>query len=219
MSKSLLAVPLAVALVAPVAAEAAPKPQPGDNTVTVAATPDTVLFGRTASIGGQVTGTGNGGVAVTLEEDPFPFDAFSRGPGATTDAMGNYAFTVAPALNTKYRVEAKAKPPVTSPEVLVKVRPRVSLRVSDRTPAQGTRVRFSGFVSPAHDGRVVAVQRLSPTGTFVTVARPRLADAGDARSRYSRRLRVTEDGTYRVRIVRHDDHEAGFSPRRVINVQ
>ena len=135
------------------------------------------------------------------------------------DATGNYSFSVRPAVNTKYRVEAKTKPPVTSAEVVVNVRPRVSLRLSDSTPARGQRVRFSGFVYPQHDGTRVSIQRRTTTGKFATVARPTLRDAGDVRSRYVRSLAVADDGVYRVRIAAHDDHIAGFSPRRSVTVR
>lgn len=216
---SLAGVPLALALLAPAAVQAAPKPPPGSNPITATATPPTVVLGRTSAVAGQVTGDGNGGVSLTLEQDPFPFDAFERGPTGVTDATGNYTFAVQPAVNTKYRVEAKTKPPVTSAEVVVNVRPRVSLRLSDSTPAPGRRVRFSGFVYPQHDGARVSIQRRTTTGRFATVARPTLRDAGDLRSRYVRSLAVAEDGVYRVRIASHDDHIAGFSPRRSVNVR
>jgi hypothetical protein len=67
------------------------------------------------------------------------------------DAAANYSFQVTPALNTRYHVVAKS-PPATSADVTVRVRTRVGLRLADRTPARGARVRFRGSVLPAHDG-------------------------------------------------------------------
>jgi hypothetical protein len=97
------------------------------------------------------------------------------------------------------------------------VAPRVSLGLSDSTPRRGQRVRFSGTVAPAHDGRRVQIQRRSSTGAFVTVARPRLRDAGATRSRYVRRIRIRRDGVYRVRIAAHGDHAESFSRERTVD--
>ena len=191
--------------------------QPG---VTIAATPRIVRFGGQVTISGTVPG--NPGVKVELEQTPFPFtDPFAKVAEGTTDAAANYSFLVAPALNTRYRVEAKASPPAKSSDVTVLVRPKVGLRLSDRTPARGTRVRFKGSVLPAHDGSQVRIQRRTRAG-WKTLATPLLKPAtplnGVARSRYARRLRVNRSGTYRTVLPAHDDHARGKSRRRHVDV-
>lgn len=193
---------------------------PGQNALTIAANPATVTFGRPTTISGQLTGSGNSGVEVELESNPAPFTGGFKNAGvkATTNATGNYTMAVTPTLNTRYRVTAKARPSVTSPEALVRVRVRVSLRLSDRTPAAGQRVRFSGTVTPAHDGKVARIQRRSRTG-WRTIARATLVSAtpvnGVARSKYAKRIRVRRNGTYRVRVTPADgDHERGTSRRK-----
>jgi hypothetical protein len=188
--------------------------------VTIAATPRVVRFGRQATIAGTVPG--NAGVKVELEQTPFPFtDPFAKVAEGTTDAAANYSFLVSPALNTRYHVEAKASPPATSADVTVLVRPRVGLRLSDRTPARGARVRFKGSVLPAHDGGRVRIQRRTRAG-WKTLATPLLKPAtpldGVARSRYARRLRVNRSGTYRTVLPSHDDHARGKSRRRHVHV-
>jgi plastocyanin len=77
---------------------------------------------------------------------------------------------------------------------------KITLKVSDATPRAGSRVRFYGSVTPAHDGRKVAIQKRGRGGSFKTVARATLRDAGRARSTFSRRLRVRADGVYRARF-------------------
>ena len=188
--------------------------------MTITANPGTVTFGRPTTIAGQVTGPDNANVEVTLEANPYPFTGGFKPTGvkATTTATGAYSMAVTPTVNTRYRVAAKTKPPVTSPEVTVNVRVRVGLRLSDYTPAVGQRVRFSGIVTPAHNGAIARIQRRTATG-WRTVARTTLVGTtprnGVARSRYSRRLRINRSSTYRVRVTPTDgDHVRGTSARR-----
>jgi hypothetical protein len=198
---------------------------PGASSLTIKATPARVTFGRSTTISGQLTGTGNGGVEVTLQANPHPYTGGFKDTNVkgTTNPQGAYSLVVTPTLNTRYRVVAKARPPVTSAEVTVNVRLRVSFRLSDRTPAVGQRVRFSGVVTPGHDGKFARIQRRSSTGRWVTVARATLRTAtpvnGVARSRYAKRLRIRRSGTYRVRVTPGDgDHVLGTSVRRRASV-
>jgi flagellar hook-associated protein FlgK len=206
-------------LVALLATGVALAAKPPANTVTVTAHPSTVTFGRASTISGAVTGAGNAGVSVTLQANPYPFTGgFTNAGSAVTDASGAYHFTVTPAVNTRYQVQAKASPTVTSPQVGVNVRVKVTLRVSDRSPALGQRVRFSGLVVPAHNGKVALIQRRS-SGHWRTVARAALVAAtplnGVQRSRYAKRVRIRSHGSYRVRVDPGDgDHVAGNSARR-----
>jgi len=195
-------------------------PPPGGNAITIAANPARVTFGRPTTISGQLNGPGNGGVEVELEANPAPFTGGFKNAGvkATTSPTGAYTMAITPTVNTRYRVTAKTRPPVTSPEVLVGVRVRVSLRLSDSTPRAGQRVRFSGVVTPGHDGKVVSIQRRTRTG-WRTIATTTLAAAtpvnGVARSKFSKRIRIRRSATYRARVTPGDgDHERGTSRRR-----
>ena len=94
----------------------------------------------------------------------------------------------------------------------------VALRVSDSTPRRAERVRFYGWVQPEHDGRRVLIQRRTSSGRYATVARAILRDAGANRSRYSRRVRVYSDGTFRALVRGDSDHATGKSRRRHLNV-
>jgi hypothetical protein len=190
-------------------------PPAGPAAVTIAATPRVVTFGKPVTIAGQLVGRPND--KLELEENPFPFDdPFRNAAQGTTDSAANYSFQVTPGLNTRYHVLAKA-PPATSADVTVYVRTKVGLRLSDRTPRRGARVRFRGSVLPAHDGATVRIQRRTSAG-WRTIARPVLRAAtpldGVARSKYRRRIRVRRDGTYRTVMPRHGDHARGKSARR-----
>ena len=102
----------------------------------------------------------------------------------------------------------------TSPEiVVVRVAIRVKLRLSDRTPRRGQRVRFYGGAGPEHDGRNVYIQKLTSAG-WRGVSRTLLKDAGTELSKFSKRIRVRRNGTYRARVYHRLDHADGISPTR-----
>lgn len=191
------------------------------NAVTITSSLALLTYGRATTIAGQLSGPDNAGVQVTLEENPYPYTGGFKATTVTTttSATGAYSLTVTPSVNTHYRVTAKTKPRVTSPETAVTVRVKVTLRLSDLTPAAGQRVRFSGTVTPAHDGKLARIQRRTSTGTWKTVASATLVAAtpvnGVARSKFSKRLRINRTATYRVRVAPGDgDHIAGNSSRR-----
>jgi hypothetical protein len=187
----------------------------GAAAVTIAATPQVVTFGKPVAIAGQVVG--RPGTKVELEQTPFPFtDPFKNVAQGTTDAAANYSFQVSPTLNTRYHVLAKS-PPATSADVTVLVRTKVGLRLGDRTPRRGARVRFSGSVLPAHDGKAVRIQRRTSAG-WKTIATPLLRAAtplaGVARSKYSKRIRIRRSGVYRTVMPADGDHARGKSRKR-----
>lgn len=219
-----LAALVALPAVAPGQGQKPPKPQrpPGQGALTLDAKPTTIVFGEATAIEGRLSGTSNdAGTTVRLEADttrPYGDKYDDTGLTTRTEPNGRYAFSVKPALNTQYRAVAQASPPVTSNPRLVVVRTKVGLIVSDTTPRRGRRVRFRGTVAPAHDGGTALIQRRTSTGAFATVARTTLVDAGDAVSRYSRRVRIRRDGVYRVKVPGDTDHVNGFSRLRTLDV-
>ncbi|HUR85238.1 MAG TPA: hypothetical protein VMY78_07825 [Solirubrobacteraceae bacterium] len=219
LALALALVPTAMAAKPP-AKPAKPKPN-GASAVTIAAKPSIIVFSGATTLGGRLSGAASSGIAVGLEQDDSrPYGDSYKPSNATTTTANNgaYAFTVKPLRNTQYRVVARTSPPVTSPASLVRVRIRVGANVSDTTPARGSLVRFSGSAFPAHDGRIVSIQKRSSSGGFITVSRTTLRDAGDAKSTYSRRLRVFRDGVYRVKIAGDGDHISGYSRLRALTV-
>jgi hypothetical protein len=188
--------------------------QPGN--LTLAASADTVKFGRSVILSGKLTGPKSDGKSVTLREDPFPFAAFDNVGTASTDTRGDYAFTRTPTVNTRYQARQGGD---ESQVVTVSVSPAVTLRVGDRTPAAGRRVRFSGRVCPEHDGARLALQRRVAPEQWRTVRRTTLRDvAGATCSAYARRVAVRRDGAYRAFLAADADHAAASSRRRRIDV-
>jgi hypothetical protein len=202
------------------AAVGAPGPS---STATIAAKPNPDVFGSVTTITGTVTGHHSSVTAVTLESEPFPYTGgFTVVATHTTDALGRYAFKVAPSVNTFYHVVAKTAPPVTSPGLFVRVRVRITLHVGTKKPAVGQRVRFRGFVLPAYNGKRVQIQRKTSRG-WKTVAQPKLVAAnpvgGVARSKFSKRVVIRRSGTYRVRFDPFDGARVvNTSPKRKLTV-
>jgi Copper binding proteins, plastocyanin/azurin family len=95
---------------------------------------------------------------------------------------------------------------------------KVTLQVSDRTPTRGARVRFFGTVRPAQDGRLVQLQRRTGGGSYRTVAKIKLTDAGASRSKFSKRLRVFKDAVFRARLTADKAHAASTSRTKRVNV-
>jgi len=213
-----LVLPLAFTAAAAVAVAVPPG---SGSAVTLDANPSIVVYSSPTTLSGRLSGNDHSGKMVRLERDttlPFGDGYQLSGLTTTTANNGRYSFTVEPALNTQYRVKAQASPPVTSAPKLVRVRTRVSIRLSDSTPKRGRLVRFSGSVYPAHDGLRALIQKRNSTGRFVTVARRTLRDEPGNRSSYSRRIRIYRDGVFRVKVRSHSDHINGFSKLRTIDV-
>lgn len=206
---------ITTAAVAVLAAPAVYAQKPESRNITIAPNTATVKFGRAVTLSGKLTGNNNGGRTVTIEGDPFPVDTFANAGTTTTNASGDWTFAHTPTANTRYRARSGS---AESKTVDVLVRPAITLKLSDRTPAAGQRVRFSGRLCPEHDGTAIALQRRSGK-TWRTIRKPVLKDiAGATCSSYRARARVRRDSAYRARFLGDADHTAGNSRVRRADV-
>jgi len=200
-----------------------PKPPRNNASLTIGANPAAITYGRSSTVSGVLKGRNHGNKPVALQRNPYPFRGFKDVAVTRTDSKGAYRFVVKPTQHTRYRA-ITPKPAtiydtvIRSPEVLVHVRLRVSIGLSDSTPRRGQRVRFAGFVAPKHNGRRVFIQRRRRDGRWRTVARTVTGDASGNRSRYVRRVRIRRAGLYRVRVRGDANHSTGNSRPRVIRV-
>ena len=213
-------VPAAAALaVVPAVADAQKKPKPYTipGPVSITGKPNPTVFSTPVTVSGRVKDA-KGGVTVRLQRRPSTGGAYTTVATGTTKNNGTYSLVNRPSVNVYYRVLASTSPEQQSGELLVRVRTLVGFTVSDSTPARGTRVRFRGIVRPPHNTRRAAIQRKTSTGSWVTIARPRLRALDASSSRYSRRIRVRRNGTYRVRVIGHADHAMGISRERTLTV-
>jgi hypothetical protein len=202
---------VALAVVGVAGVGEAAKPTPG--ALTISANDTSVKFGATVTLSGKLTGTNVAGRAVRVQEDVYPLNTFSNAGSATTNATGDWSLAVKPTANTRYKANVQK---TDSPTVDVMVRPAISLRLSDRTPKRGQRVRFAGKVCPEHDGVAIELQRKTSSG-WKKIASPVLADipgSNPACSKYAVRKRVRRSGTFRAHFNADADHAAGNSARR-----
>lgn len=180
-------------------------------TVSITARPNPVVIGSATTISGSLR-SNTAGVRISLQARSYsPRGTFATIATTLTDRRGDYRFGPKPRVNTVYRVLAATQPAVRSSEPLVRVRMRVGVRTNHGTVRAGSFVRFTGRVFPRHNGRRAYIQRRSPRGRWVTVARPTLRTYDATSSRYRRRVRVRRSGVYRVKVVGHADHATGFS--------
>ena len=205
---------LATLAALPIAVEAAPP----SRHLSISANPRPVVYGKSTVISGKLTGPHHDNRTVTILADSYPFEgAFLPVGTDATSSAGDYSLTLKPLVNTRYQAQQAS----TRSSVLgVLVRIRVSLHLSDRTPESGQRVRFSGRACPQHDGATVRLQKLSRrTGRWYTVRKTVLKDIpGSTCSRYSKRVLVPSDGTYRVVVISGDaDHANGISKSKHLN--
>jgi hypothetical protein len=208
------------ALLVPAAALVAAKPPKNTpGRVSIGVLPSIITWGTTGGIGGHLSGAPQqAGSPVVLQAETPPAARFHTSATSALDARGQYNFRVSPGANTRYRVLAGSGLRVQSSEVLMFVRMRASLRVSDSSPTRGQRVRFSGSVSPAHTGLVVRIQKRNADGTFRNVARTFLIAGSASSSRYSGVIRVYRNGVYRVLVPSHADHVKAVSGLRLLRI-
>lgn len=168
--------------------------------ITIAATPNPVVFGSGTTIAGQVTGTGNAGVNVALQSNPFPYTQGFKQVGnvVVAGADGSFSFLL-PALpmTTQYRV-VRAGASLASPVALVGVQPVVSTRVGTYRVRRNARLTFSGTIRPALPGTLMALQKKKADGSWALIAGMVSRTSNSEQSKYKVRVRIPRGGTYRV---------------------
>ncbi|HEY6761619.1 MAG TPA: hypothetical protein VI318_19110 [Baekduia sp.] len=169
--------------------------------VTLTATPNPLGPGGSATLAGQLTGTGNGGRQIVLQSNPFPYTQGFKPVGnkLITDAAGNFSFNALPvAFNTQFRVALPDKPAVVSPILVVSVAVRVSTHVGAHTVTRGHKLTFSGSIAPAVDGTPIAIQKLNSKNHWVTIAGTDARHSDGGKSAYSKHVTISRGGRYRV---------------------
>jgi hypothetical protein len=168
--------------------------------IWLGANPNPLPLGSGVTLSGQVTGTGNAGMIVALESNPFPYtQGFKQvGNALVAGPAGEYSFALLSVpFATQYRVVQVGKS-LTSAVVSLGVSARVSARVSSRKVRRGSKVTFSGILKPALPGTVMSVQRLDSKGRWRSVGRVTARTSNAVQAKFSRRVTIRSSGTYRV---------------------
>jgi hypothetical protein len=169
--------------------------------VTLAATPNPIAPGGSATLAGQLTGTNNAGRQVVLLANAYPFTAgfAPTGNPQVTGPDGSFSFPLLSVpVTTQYLVQMPEKPEVTSPIVVLgaALQVKTSTKKVERN-RHSVSVRFRGSVSPASDGARVDIQKLR-NGAWTTIAHTRAKRDSASRSEYSTRVRLYRSGDFRV---------------------
>ena len=183
--------------------------------LSLGATPNPVRPGGRTLIAGTLSGTGNAERQVVLQSNPFPYtQGFQNASDIhLTNSDGSFSFPILSVpLNTQYRVVLPNVPAVQSPIVSVGVAPKVGVKAKRvRRTARGAIFRFSGRVTPAHDGTQIAIQRLKGD-TWVTISGTIAKHRSSTASRYRKSVRLRRGGTFRVFAGTNDgDHVPSVS--------
>ena len=179
--------------------------------VALAATPNPVRVGGATTLGGALTGTGNGNRQVVLQSNPWPYTQgfLTTGNAQVTNSTGAFAFPVIGVpVNTQYRVLMASRPEVVSPVVVVATTVKVTRRVRVKRGVRRARIRFRGRLTPAVDGQQVVIQRLRK-GIWVNRGQTVARHAKAGYSRYSKSIRVRRGGRFRVVLI---DASGKYSP-------
>lgn len=175
----------------------------------------------TVGQGDMLTGTlaasatqSNSNVAVTLFQRAFNSRVFTVAQNGTTDASGNYTFTVQPANNTVYSVRTASGQHTR--QLFLGVRDSVTITPSSTTSTVAGSVTFTGTVAPTKVGHSIELQRQGPDGDYFTVATSRLGSTSSYS--FTRTFGTPGMKVYRVRETGGPDNEGGVSPSLTITV-
>jgi hypothetical protein len=164
------------------------------------ATPSAVRAGGATTLSGTLSGTGNANRQVALQANPFPYTQgfVTVGNSQVTNAGGGFSFAILSVpVNTQYRVLMPNNPSVISPILVVGAKPRVTTHVKRKRGGRFGHIRFSGSLSPAVDGQLIAVQKLVK-GVWRTIAHTTARHHSASKSSYKRTVRQRHGGRYRI---------------------
>jgi len=130
-------------------------------------------FMQSATISGKLfqpgTTTPEPGTAVTLFGRAAAQGHFVALAAGSTDASGNYSFTVSPPHNTIYVVRTTLPPRRHTASLFEGVHDVVTLTPKSSNSTVGGSVTFIGSVTPDKAGHVVYLQKLGPDGDWHNV--------------------------------------------------
>ena len=188
--------------------------------LAITAAPNPVIFGNAVTVEGTLSGTGNAGVAVQLQQSQFPYTTgfASVGNAELTLSDGTFVFNeLGLALNTEYRVVSGATISGT-----VVVADAVSVALTAR--ATGTKrrptVRFSGTIAPGEPSARIAFERLVGTSWKVVGGTVAVAAVNNGTVGFASTVRIHHSGFFRALVLPVEGaHVSGYSQTVVIKLK
>lgn len=165
--------------------------------LALAANPNPVAFGAPSTLAGTLSGTGNAGRPIQLQQKPFPFTTpfANLGNAQLTNAQGGFAFALLSVpLTTQYRVLVTDKPSVVSPVLTLNVTVVVGTKTTRTHVHRGGHVHFSGTVHPNVANIPMAIQKLNAKHHWVTIS----GTITRTRGVYGKTVSIRRGGSYRV---------------------
>jgi hypothetical protein len=144
--------------------------QAQNSAVTIAATPDPIVYGQSVTIGGTLTGA-TSGQTVTLLARTVHQHGFAQVAQITTSSTGAYTFPAqTPANSTYYKVEGDGK---SSAVLFEAVKYALTAEASPTSLMEGQLVTFSGKVAPTplRPGHVIYLERQNASSADFHVVR------------------------------------------------
>jgi len=188
--------------------------------LAITAAPNPVAFGSYVTVEGTLSGTGSGGAAVQLQQNPFPYTGgfVDIGNPELTLATGTFAFNVLSlATNTQYRVVSGR---VASTDVVVSVGLSITLRAVATGTNRQPSIRFSGMISPAEPSARIAFERLVGTSWKVVGGMVASQNIVNSSVGFARTVRVSKGGFFRALVLPVEGaHVSGYSPTAVVKIK
>jgi hypothetical protein len=185
--------------------------------LTINASSDPIVYGRTVTISGVAAGLAS--TPVTLFERTASQHGFAPVSEVTTNAMGEYTLPAqSPVYNTFYEVRAGAKASGEKSAVLYEgVKDVLTAEASPSTVQAGQAVTFKGTVAPDHTGHIVYLERQDASGSGFHVVQIASIESG---STYTIAHTVYDAGTkvFRVRVPGDAESEGAVSAPFTIQV-
>jgi hypothetical protein len=172
-------------------------------TMTFAAAPTTIVFGKGVALTGTVLqgGVPVAGQPVTLSAQPVGTTVFTPLPPVTTDAAGNFRVVVKPAKRTTYKATYTGVSP--EPTLVVAVKHAITLKASRKAG----KLYLRGTIGPKHVRRTVLVQKLKGR-RWVTIAKVKTS----RKSAFKLvRKAAAKRAKFRARIKADSEHLANTS--------
>jgi hypothetical protein len=185
--------------------------------LAITATPSPVQFDGFVTVEGTLSGTGNAGAPVQLQQALFPYTAgfVDVGNPELTLANGAFSFIVSMTLNSEFRVVSGT---TVSPVVTAGVSLGVTLSAHATMKHHHHAIHFAGTIAPAEPGARIAFERLIGTNWKVVGGTVANVTPANGVVGYSATVRVHSAGFFRALVLPVEGaHVAGYSATAVIN--
>ena len=190
---------------------------PAATTLTLAASPTSILHGNTVQLSGRLkqttTAAGIADETLILERRPTGTTSWTTLATVTTASDGalDPTQTASPQARTQYRLRHPATPfyaASTSQAVTVRVGVRLTARLNRTSMALGRTATVSGQATPAHHGQPIRLQHKRGL-TWHTAQKKTLPTSG--RYYFNLRPRVTGISGWRIYKASDTDHIGDIS--------